>query len=405
MINHISPEDGCIGFSKEGQKKYSDNVGYCFFLCHPNMIYRKLHLRSSSFYEIILPDQPVKLFFDIDGPIPEFFCETIENLLINYDTENIKFIPPRIILSACTPQKSSFHIIYLTVVFPNMNHLLNFTRTVLFCLRTKFDDRVYTNFRQFRTHLSTKFSQNRPFIHYSNTLFSPPPPMSDHEVFLLTLIPYQQCDLPLITCTDTSWCPNISSRITSSTISPKLTISKNSPLPHVVREFLNHFPAATVHTVTSLIDSNPSKLSFSLTCFPCPYQLNHQIHIHKSNHPYLIYSPSYPPILSYLYVGCHKERREHESIESTKSYTGINHHHSVFSSCCKNSKRRTKCKTKLQIHLGYYEKPNQNLNTFINFYKFTGTSMKITKMNNGMNFVNSGIMQIRCSILSYYKHQ
>ena len=80
---------------------------------------------TSSFYEIIPPDIPVKLFFDVDGPIRPFFCEAVENVLLNCFPDIIKYTPPRLILSACKEEKLSHHIVYPTVIcnlknFPNI---------------------------------------------------------------------------------------------------------------------------------------------------------------------------------------------------------------------------------------------------------------------------------------------
>lgn len=196
-----------------------------------------------------------------------------------------------------------------------MSHLQNFISTVLSPLSSKFDTKVYSKFCLFRTHLSTKYGQNRPFVHHFDTLFSPPRPLPDHEIFLSTLVTYQQSDVSLLSCTIN---PSVTTDPSTSTFflsegstsfavtidSSTLTSSPSSfETPDIVCQFLSYFPFSFIHSVKRLINSNPPTFSISLNDFPCPYQV--PAHIHTNNHP--IHSPSYPQKFSFLYLGCHKE--------------------------------------------------------------------------------------------------
>ena len=304
IISKINPNKNIIGFAKEGRRNLSGKNGYCYFACNPNNVFKRITRHEScSFYEILPIDYPLK-FFDVDGPIPELFCEAIENMLINYYEGCVKFTPPRIILTASKGSKESYHIVYPTVVFSNMEHLRNFINSVLAPLHNKFDTAVYSSFRLLRIYLNTKFNQDRPFIHHSNTLYSPPRTLSDQEIFLLSLVSYQQYNSTLLTCNSDLALKLRSSRNFSNILKTPPTIST----PSIIKKFLLNFPAASVGEAIPLVRTEPSKklFAFPLKHFPCPYNL---AHIHSRNHPYIVYSPRYRETLEYVFIGCHKESR------------------------------------------------------------------------------------------------
>jgi len=168
VTSSIELSNNCVGFAKEGQSM--EKAGYCYFACFAMDVFPKVLNSTSSFYEIIPPDTLLKLFFDVDDAIEDYFYYAVENLLINCYPDIIKFILPRIILSSCTTNKSSYHIIYPTVVFANMNGLKNFINTVLAPLKSHFDSSVYSRYRLFHTYLK-KYIQNRPFVYLHDTFY------------------------------------------------------------------------------------------------------------------------------------------------------------------------------------------------------------------------------------------
>ena len=106
VTNEIVPEKSRLGFAKEGVNSVDPNMKkFSYMLCHPMVIYCKVSTPLSSFYEIIPPNVPVKLFFDIDGSLPSLFCEAIENLLMIHYNEIITSVPPRIIFISLQRRK------------------------------------------------------------------------------------------------------------------------------------------------------------------------------------------------------------------------------------------------------------------------------------------------------------
>ena len=118
----INPKNDVLGFAKEQYKSASITTEgrekcYHYMIRNPSNAFRGIKKHFFSLCEIIALDKHLKLFFDIDGTIPPYFCEAVENILLNYDGKIIKCVPPRIILSSCKGEKLSFHIIYPTVLF------------------------------------------------------------------------------------------------------------------------------------------------------------------------------------------------------------------------------------------------------------------------------------------------
>ena len=97
----------------------------------------------------------LNFFFDIDGPICPFFCEAVENLLLNCFPDIIKYTPPGLILSTCKEEKLSYPIVYPTVIFKNMYNLTNFPNIVLASIWNPYDQSIHSRNRLFRTYLST----------------------------------------------------------------------------------------------------------------------------------------------------------------------------------------------------------------------------------------------------------
>ena len=90
-------------------------------------------------------------------------------------------------------------------------------------------------------------------------------------------------------------------------------------VPDIVTKFLGYFPLASIYTTANLQHSCKPKILYSLKNCPCPHFPNH---IHRNNHTYILYSPSYSPILQYLYVGCHK----HSELGRVSAFNLLKHH-------------------------------------------------------------------------------
>ena len=62
------------------------------------------------------------------------------------------------------------------------------------------DFKIYANFKLFRTFMSTKLGQNQPFIYQSDTFISSSSTnvLREKDIFILLLISYPQCSLPLL---------------------------------------------------------------------------------------------------------------------------------------------------------------------------------------------------------------
>jgi len=192
IIRKIAPRSNLLGFAEEHRPVAESRSSFCYIIYHPSKIFQRIEAGPCSIYKIISPDHPVKLFFDIDRPLPEFFCEAVENILMNAFEDIITCTPPRIILSSCSQSKLSYHVIYPTVLFSNMSHLKVFVNTTLSCLKGKFNHRVYTRYRLLRTFMSTKFRQNRPLVHHSNSFSRDRNKIKNKDIFFLFLISYPQ---------------------------------------------------------------------------------------------------------------------------------------------------------------------------------------------------------------------
>ena len=80
VVSQIKPIDNVLSFAKEGPNQ-SGSVGYCYFDANPCVILKKISCKELPIYEIIPPNVPIKLFFDIDGAIADGFLEAVEDAL------------------------------------------------------------------------------------------------------------------------------------------------------------------------------------------------------------------------------------------------------------------------------------------------------------------------------------
>lgn len=135
---------------------------YVFLVMSLERAWYKVQRDRASLYKIILPHKPLRLYFDFDGckPSPTFFKHVSEAVQcaspLNFDTL------PRIVLTANSKAKLSYHVIYPTVIFLNLQHLKNFLQQFLPASENLYDAAVYTQYRQFRVLGSSKFGENRP---------------------------------------------------------------------------------------------------------------------------------------------------------------------------------------------------------------------------------------------------
>jgi len=200
VIWKIAPKSNLLGFVEEHHAVAESRPYFYYMLYRPSKIFLRLEAGPCSIYKIIPPDHPAKLFFNINRPLLELFCESVENILMNAFDNVITCTPPRIILSSCVQSKLSYHVIYPTVLFLNMSHMKTFVNTALSFLKDKFDHRVYTRYHLFHTFMSTKFCQNHPLIHHSNSFSRGQNSIMDKDIFFLSLNSYPQINFHLLSC-------------------------------------------------------------------------------------------------------------------------------------------------------------------------------------------------------------
>jgi hypothetical protein len=145
-------------------------TGQLYLQTTPLSFYHQhIHNRSSSsspihFYEVIPPNLPIRLFFDFDNTIPEGFFAAVDVILFaSFPHLSSPF--PYLVKSACTPTKSSYHVVYPSVLFPSISSMKNWILLSLKFFVPTFDSSVYTSRRLLRTLHSSKFTDPlRPFI-------------------------------------------------------------------------------------------------------------------------------------------------------------------------------------------------------------------------------------------------
>ena len=179
----------------------------CFSQCswNWNSCISHYHVEKVDFISGVQLKFP-QLFFNIDDSLPECFCHEVEKVVMNVFKVEITFLPPWIILSACKETKLSYHI-DPTVLFSSMKDMKDFINIALRTFANCFDNKIYTNYRLFRTFKSTKLGQNRPFIFHSDTFISSTSNagLKDNDIFLLSLISYPQCSFPFLTFRSSSY--------------------------------------------------------------------------------------------------------------------------------------------------------------------------------------------------------
>lgn len=130
MKTKISIESGVYGFAKElctaEELERLKRRRFIFLLINPSAALQKIKILKPSLYEIMPPDVPVKLFFDIDDhQISANVFDIVQNKVLHFYPHLGKPIP-YIVLSACSPTVESYHVIYPTIIFTNILHLKSF---------------------------------------------------------------------------------------------------------------------------------------------------------------------------------------------------------------------------------------------------------------------------------------
>lgn len=330
LQKNINVKIGLLGFAKQVKKKR-----FIYLLMNPRTALHKIKYRNDSLYEIIPPDVPIKLFFDIDHcDIPPHFFDIVNTKLISHYPE-IQQPIPYLILSACSGSSSlqSYHVIYPSIIFVNMSHLKSF---IIAVFKSEFpsiiDFSVYTTFRLFRPYFASKYNENRRFIQFKNTVHPKGLELSDNVVFLLSLISYFQIIKPVLI--HSSYLSEISSKNSIpfkniNAVDPAIS----APFPHSsnrLLDFKNFIQNSIITIHNSHVDvqekflqhSNRNLVSYHLKNFPCPYHFP-KIHIHRKNRPFILFSLNDIPSLDVLQIRCHKEN-EASSVSLRKYLDGNN---------------------------------------------------------------------------------
>jgi len=142
-----------------------------FITCSYDYIHGVSKQDKNHYYENIEQNQSVKLHFDLDHKLNsdeedtqlfdlDEIIKEINNLLKNYDIDNQEVI----ILTACTNEKESYHIIYKNVVFDDIYKMKYFTQD----LKNKYIDKLIYRTGCFRLLWSSKINKNNKLRYFNS---------------------------------------------------------------------------------------------------------------------------------------------------------------------------------------------------------------------------------------------
>jgi len=232
-------------------------------------------------YEVIPPNVQCKLFFDVDFKEKKeddflLICNVISKLLTVLKLPTIRYI----LLSASNQEKSSFHLIFPSVIFMNLIQLKEFV-TKNFSEFSFLDLSVNTSYRNFRCYLSSKFNQNRPFILHSHSF---PFKLSNHQIFFLSFItaiclPHSFCIYPN--------CPDPSYKNPHSTLIHPYLNKNNQTTEFVLPAKIINFLDDDAYASKKVYFKNSNMNSYYIHRQTCPYIKRKHKHNNGSIRHYL----------------------------------------------------------------------------------------------------------------------
>lgn len=160
------PRRFLLAFAKElrpaNQRVKQPSKRFVFLIMSMERAWYKVQWDGAALYEIILPHWPMRLYFDFDGCRPTAaFIDRVTQAVRCSSSSSFEALP-RIILNACGENKLSYHVIFPTVSFANLQHLKRFLDFFLPATEFQYDTSVYSQFRQFRVLGASKCGEQRP---------------------------------------------------------------------------------------------------------------------------------------------------------------------------------------------------------------------------------------------------
>lgn len=152
------------------EDKSSNNGSKSFIVCDRETIYKISHTQLYNLHENYEGNQPVKFFMDIDIKLTygiDVDPDTVLSDALKLVNSTLSIDPKYIVLSACREDKISFHVIFINIIFQNIDDMkyymskINIKNTGIdICVYRPGCLRMMNNSKRGRSHILNYYSSN-----------------------------------------------------------------------------------------------------------------------------------------------------------------------------------------------------------------------------------------------------